>query len=100
KQPSSPKLRNCGCASRNPLRPEASAMPMMPLPSPNVQKSSNALWPAPSICQKSDGAGTATNASCEIVGATTWSADPERKKLGLSGADGGAMEFAGVELEV
>ena len=60
---------------------------MMPVPLPNVQKSLNALWPAPSISHSRLGDGAASNAGCvTVANGTIASTEPPMKNDGLSGS--------------
>ena len=91
-QPSSPSFFSCGCASNSGPRPDASATPMMPLPLPNVQKSSNPLWPTPVMAHSRLGEGTVSNAfRVTVSSGTTASTVPPRKNDGLSGSDAGSV---------
>ena len=64
---------------------------MIPVPLPNVQKSSKPLWPTPSSTQRRLGAGTAWNeGSVASATGTTASTAPPMKNDGLSGRSAGA----------
>ena len=70
--------------------PLAWATPMIPVPLPNVQKSSKPLWPTPSMTHSNDGVGASTNVGrVTVPTGTTPSTEPARKNDGRSGSGAG-----------
>src|SRR3954447_4344377 len=86
-QPSSPSCLSCGCAARNGPRPDASARPMIPLPLPTVQKSSNTLWPDRAMTHRRVGVGARAKVGLVTVSTGTIpSAAPATNSDGFGGS--------------
>ncbi len=58
---------------------------MIPAPFPNVQKSSNPLWPVASSSTNHEGDGAASKVGWVAVGGTTPSSAPAMNRLGVVG---------------